>query len=266
MSYVPKLPKENVNVSKRHPLLDLATLLGGALAILLGLYFLLGLAVDLTVDHLPADFEADHLAELRFPMETDPDDPFLDPTEDVLERLLDHADDMGYDFELAVAPGNDINAFALPGGGIVIMRALLSQAESENEVAMVLAHELGHFAHRDHLRGLGRGLVIASLSALMFGDDTIGRVLGSTLNLAQLSYSRGQETAADIYGLQLLNKAYGHVGGSTAFFERLLEKDIPGLAWATSHPLSRKRISTIQAHIGQRGYAQQATLPWPPLE
>lgn len=264
MTYVPKLPTENVNVSKRHPLVDLAWLLGGALAILLGIYFLLGLAVDFTVDRLPPEFEKQHLEGMRYPMEIDHDDPFLEPTEEILERLTEQLATPLYDYKLLISPGNDINAFALPGGTIIMVRGLLSRAESENEVAMVLAHELGHFAHRDHLRGLGRDLVIATLTALLFGDETINRVLGGTLNLAQLSHSRGQESAADLFGLELLNKAYGHVAGATAFFERLSKDDIPaGLAWSSSHPLSKKRIQRLRTEIAQRGYVDGELLPWP---
>ncbi len=266
MTYVPKLPTENVNISKQHPLAELAWLLGGVLVILLGVYFLMGVAIDVTVDRLPPDFESRHLADMDFPIATDPDDPFLEPTENVLDLLVDQIPEPAYDFELAISPGNEVNAFALPGGNIVLMRALLAQASSENEVAMVLAHELGHFAHRDHLRGLGRGLVIAALSAFFMGDQVVARVLGSSLNLAQLKHGRGQETAADLYGLELLYKTYGHVGGATAFFERLQASDMPSLAWAVSHPLSEKRIETLREEIRSRGYHEGDLKPWPPIE
>ena len=267
MTYVPKLPDKNVNVSDRHPLAELAWLLGGALGILLLAYLALGLAVDIAVEKMPPDFEAEHLSDFSIPLDVDEGDPFQDPTQEVLEKLIDAMPEVHYDFELGIVPGNEINAFALPGGGIVMMRGLLANADSENEVAMVLAHELGHFANRDHLRGLGRGLVIAVFSSLLFGQDTVGRVMGGTLNLAQMQHSRGQETAADVYGVALLNKAYGHVGGSTAFFERLMENDIPkSLAWMSTHPLSEKRIHDIRNEITTKGYGESGLLPWPPLE
>ena len=64
-------------------------------------------------------------------------------------------------FHVYVTEVDDINAIALPGSNIIVFSGLLQNIQSENELVMVLGHELGHYAHKDHLRGLGRGLGIS---------------------------------------------------------------------------------------------------------
>ena len=114
------------------------------------------------------------------------------------------------------------NAMALPGGNIVVYTGLLDRVASENELAFVLAHELGHYAHRDHLRGMGRALVFAVIAGLLFGPDSgTGSLLAGALGLTELSFSRRQETRADAFAVAALHCAYGHVGGSTDFFDRI---------------------------------------------
>lgn len=265
MTYVPKQPTENVNVSKRSPLVELTWLLGGSLALLLGTYFALGLAVDFTVDQLPADWEevlAEHVAP---PFAVDEDDPFLDVVEDVLDDLVLELDEEPYDYEIGIAPSNEVNAFALPGGRIVVTRALITSVQSENELAMVLAHELGHFAHRDHLRGLGRGLAMTALSLLLFGSDsTITQLFTGSLNVANASFSRRQETAADMFALDLLNTTYGHIGGATDFFTRLAKNEPRWGSWLNSHPASGERVLKLRDHAARNRYQNGQTRPLRP--
>ncbi len=123
-----------------------------------------------------------------------------------------------YNFTIYLSDSDDVNAIALPGGRIVVFKGLLDQVESENELAMVLAHELGHFAHRDHMRGLGRGLGLAVATALLLGENNSASGLISKAVLTfQVKYSQSQESAADQFGVDLLTARYGHAGGAPAF-------------------------------------------------
>ncbi len=262
MTYVPKPVAENVNVSKTSPLVEMVWLLGGALAILISIYVALGFAVDAVVDRMPDSWE-EKLEELvLMPMEIDEDDPFLDAVEDILDDLLDEMDEEAYDYEVGVAASNQVNAFALPGGRIIVTRALVTSVQSENELAMVLAHELGHFAHRDHLRGLGRGLVMSALSLALFGSDsTITQFLTGSLGVANAGFTRKQETAADIFALDLLNKRYGHIGGATDFFTRLAENEQRWGNWLASHPASGERVLKIRDHAARNRYRTGQVVP-----
>ncbi|MDX1498186.1 MAG: M48 family metallopeptidase [Salinisphaeraceae bacterium] len=256
---------ENVNISKRSPLVEMVWLLGGALLLLLGTYFALGFAVDHIVQRMPDHWEPVLAEHIDIPLEVDEDDPFQDTVENLLEDLVDQLDKQPYDYEVGIAPSNEVNAFALPGGRIVVTRALITSVKSENELAMVLAHELGHFAHRDHLRGLGRGLSMAALSLLLFGADSgVTQFLTGTLNVAHAGFSRKQETAADQFALELLNAKYGHIGGATDFFERLAENESRWGEWLSTHPASSERVLALRQHAARQRYKVGQTLPLRP--
>jgi predicted Zn-dependent protease len=76
------------------------------------------------------------------------------------------------------------------------------------------------------------------------------------LNITEMSFSRGQETAADEFGLDVLQCAYGHTAGATDFFRKIPTSQNPGRFghYFASHPENQRRISHIEALIGQKGY------------
>ena len=125
--------------------------------------------------------------------------------------------EMPYPITLAIAASPQINALALPGGHVVVFSGLIDGMSSENGLAFVLAHELAHFKHRDHLRGMGRGLVLVAASAWSVAP------LGTDLNAdsgrqsRRCSYSQSREAAADAAALELHCK-YGDVGGAEELF------------------------------------------------
>ena len=122
---------------------------------------------------------------------------------------------------------------------------------------MVVGHELGHFRNRDHLRGLGKGLAFSLIMAAVGTSgtaDSVTAVAEFAGGLAIRSFSREQESQADDFGLSLVAGHYGHVAGSTGFFERMLERDqsVSGMKqYFRTHPLSQDRID------GMRGLAQK---------
>ncbi|MEA5466708.1 M48 family metallopeptidase [Leptothoe sp. PORK10 BA2] len=185
-------------------------------------------------------------------------------TQDKLNQLLDRlevhlpADQRTErDYQVLYIPEETVNALAIPGDRIIIYQGLLAEAESENELMMVLGHELGHFTNRDHLRGLSRQVLISlSLSAL-FGDfGSLGSIATSSIaTLSNAQFSQRQEQQADRVGLTLLNQTYGHVAGATDFFRRLGEKEGTGLAILASHPPSPKRVRQLEALIDRQGYS-----------
>ncbi len=140
------------------------------------------------------------------------------------------------------------NAFALPGGNVYLLKGLLDKAEDPDEVAGVLAHELGHVAHRDGLRVLIENGGTSFLAGLLFGDITGASVvltLGRTLVDAR--YSRAAETAADAFATQIM----GELGRSPKPMGDLLlritgsEKDNP-LAIFASHPITADRVAAFE--------------------
>ena len=263
MKFTPKNIEENVNVSKTHPLAEFGWLLGGLLLLVLILYLLLGVATDIAVAKIPVSVEVwlgEHFVDRMDARENEPLQRLIQP---LLDNLPADSPLREYDFYVQMVDNEQINALALPGGQIVVFSGLVEQAESENEVAMVLAHELGHFAHRDHLRRLGRGLGLTVAAILLFGEDSAVSNLASKFFLVGEShYSREQESAADRFGLELLVAGYGHAGGATDFFARV-GKDagsrVPYLL--ASHPHPDDRVGELQGLIAANGYRVDAVVP-----
>ena len=150
------------------------------------------------------------------------------------------------------------NAFAIPGGLVVVTSGLLDDVKSENELAFVLGHELGHFAERHHLRGLGRGLVLQVGMSVVLGGSASEKLPMLIAELADSRFARDHEREADRFGLELVFREYGHVGGADAFFRRLPDAKA-GLgdrlgSYMASHPVSEDRIEALDEVARERGY------------
>lgn len=118
------------------------------------------------------------------------------------------------------------NAAVIPGGHIVVFSGLLSQVRSENGLAFVLAQELAHITQRDHLRAMGRGIVLFGLAALVTGSDSgLSELLAPVNSPGQASYSRTRESAADAAALRILHCRYGHAGGATELFAAMKDRE-----------------------------------------
>lgn len=194
------------------------------------------------------------------------------PTQDTLNTLLDRMEQHlppemreKRDFKVLYIPQDIVNAGAIPGDRVIIYQGLLAEAESENELMMILGHELGHFANRDHLRGLGQKVLLRLAIASILGDaGTIGSIASSGITaLSESQFSQSQESQADEFGLDLLNQTYGHVAGATDFFERLSQQQGMEIAFLATHPTSASRVQRIDDLIQDQGYAVGERSPLP---
>jgi predicted Zn-dependent protease len=258
MKYTPKALNGNVNVSKNSPLKEFFILLGGALGLLMLTYIALGLAVDFIIPKLP-DGTEQRLSVLfadKFPQKKPtPVEQQLQQLLDSLVAVLPHKPNTTY--RVRVISSKQANALALPGGYIIVLSGLLKEINSENELAFVLSHEIGHFANRDHLRRLGRGLVLSAFSIFLTGlDNGITQLLMQSLLNVELKFSRDQEIKADLYALELLNKRYDHVAGATDFFTRIAARNVNNRLsyYFATHPYPQDRIAALQDQIQAQGY------------
>jgi Zn-dependent protease with chaperone function len=142
-----------------------------------------------------------------------------------------------------------INAFALPGGQIVVFSRLIDKAASADELAGVLGHEMGHAAERHALRRLIEHVGLAGAVGMVFGgaawqeDDMVTTLL-------DLSYSRSMEAAADRYAVALLREADIRRDGLVSFFRRLEQRGEAPLALLSTHPTSEDRAALVDAGGG----------------
>ena len=274
MSFEPRAPRDDVNVSPTHPLVEAGWLVAAALLAGVLLAFLAFGATEIVSRWLPADVETrifapafDAVAGAAAPEET----PRVAAARDLLARLAAHWPENPYRFRVIAVDAPEPNAFALPGGGIALTTGLLDQVESENELAFVLAHEIGHFSARDHLRGLGRGLILGLLLQGIGGFGASDAVPSLASDLASRSFARDQERSADAFALDLVAAEYGHAGGADRFFGRLPDAEAQlgdrAAVWFRTHPLTEARIQALRDRAAARGLALEGEVrPFPPGE
>ena len=264
MRYTPKELNDNVNISKSSPIKELFFLLSFILAAILGIYLLLGLAVDIVVSKLPETVEQ-KLTKLYEPIYKNlkSESPAGKKIQELLESL-NKKSRLQNKYEAYIVKNNQVNALALPGGKIIIFSKLLEEIDSENELAFVLAHELGHFAYRDHLKALGRNLVLFTLSSALLGQDSsASQFLGNSLTKAEMKFSQTQEKNADLFALDLLYKKYTHAGGALEFLEKAQQKEKVSkfFYFFTTHPHPETRVKALKERIKKKKYSIQETTP-----
>jgi predicted Zn-dependent protease len=177
-------------------------------------------------------------------------------------RLVAVSNDPGIGYSFFPINDNSINAFAMPGGFIGVHTGLLLAAQSESELAGVLAHEVSHVTQRHIARQLfqSRHLSIASMVAMglaLLAGRSNSQVAGAAIAStqagaisAQLAFSRDFEREADRVGFETLRKADFDVRGMADFFERLQRSarlyENNATAYLRTHPLSGERMADMQ--------------------
>lgn len=269
MKFEPRYSEKNVNVPSHSQLWVFFRLSLWLLGIVFGVYFVLGFAAEKIAERLPPKFEAALAGGIISRLDHDDFPRTREYLQKVLAALVASAnkDLPEFSYKVSVHDNAAVNAVALPAGNIVVFRGLLAELKSENEAAMILAHELGHYAHRDHLRGLGRGLVLLSIfTALGLSGDMPGFIAPSVQTF-DLKHSRDQESAADHFAIDLFARTYGHVGGTLDVFKALDRqgKGIKTPSFFSTHPDTIWRMQSLASHLKLKKYPQGAirALPGP---
>ncbi len=269
MKYKPLLPENNDNVSHDQPVREFVLLFLGITLFLLIAFWILGLFVDRAVDYITPEMEAAIFSSVGASASESVDNSNLQQAE--LQRIVDALRDciqIGYPLKVHLIDLDDANAFAFPGGRIFIFNGLLDKVVSENGLSFVLAHELAHFKNRDHLRGMGRGIVFTAVSALLTGASSdLTQLFAPTANFSQAQYSQERESMADEQALQVLGCYYGHAGGATEFFEAMKpvgdkSSNVFG-HYFSSHPEAVERIKNLHRLAGEMNLTIEKVLPLP---
>jgi predicted Zn-dependent protease len=153
----------------------------------------------------------------------------------------------------------EANAIALPGGHIYVFEGLVEKSETADELASVIAHEIGHVAHRDGTRAILQSAGLSFLFGMLLGDFVGGSavVIGARAVL-QSSYSREVESAADRYGVDLMRQAGGDPRALGIMLTRIGGAIHPDVEILSDHPDTKARVAVIESLAA-------SSAPSPPL-
>lgn len=186
------------------------------------------------------------------------DDPVVSEYVNRVGQNLVRNSDAKVPFTIKVLDSQEVNAFALPGGYFFVNTGLLAKAETEAELAGVMAHEIAHVAARHGTRQATKATLVnyGTIPLIFMGGwagYAIRQAAGLAIPMGFLKFSRGMESEADMLGLQYMYKAGYDPEAFVDFFEKIqsLEKKKPGTISRvfSTHPMTDDRIKAVQKNI-----------------
>lgn len=175
------------------------------------------------------------------------DDPEVNGTiQAVMDRLLSAAETQPYDMEVLVLNSPAVNALTFPGGLIVVYSGLINSLDSAEEMAAVLAHEMGHVVNRDSMKSLSRQIGLSIFFSLFGGRNAQALVERIIQEAANIRFSRAVESRADDFALDLLTAAEIDPANLGTALDNLKKKNkyepVKILKYIDSHPEIDTRI------------------------
>jgi Zn-dependent protease with chaperone function len=250
MKYTPKLPIENINISKNNILLDTLKFSITIIVLILIAYFSLVALSTVIVNNLSYSQEKKLLSFIDFDFASTKENKKLTKIINDLASCIF----LKHKISVNVIEQDIENAFALPGGNIIITSKLLKNVNNDNELYFILGHELGHYINKDHLKALGQSIVLMVMSFILPSD--IDYISNLSFNISTSSYSQEQELQADEKGLDLMYCALHSVKDATSFFERMNKEESTWKYFLSTHPHPEGRIKNIKELIKKNRYKE----------
>ncbi len=217
-------------------------------------------AAALLASKVPISWE-EHLGQATIEKLAPPDKRCLNPNlnqflDEMITTLTAPLPGTPYTFRVIVVDNPRVNAFAAPGGYIIIFRGLLERTQTPEELAGVLGHELQHILHRHPTRALLQQASIGILLVALMGDvkGAMSFGLEGARILGTLRYSRELEEMADHEGMSMLLASGVDPRGMITFFEKMNqdgEKSPEILTYLSSHPNPESRIAHLKLQAGK---------------
>lgn len=168
--------------------------------------------------------------------------------EEIGKQLESKSTNNQYKFKFYIVKDNQVNAFALPGGNVVVFTGLLKKADSPEEVAGVLSHELQHVYKRHGLKRLVKSFGLQALGTIFLGDIS-GAINQAGIQLTALKFDRDEEREADKLGMDLMYESGINPKGMISFFKKLKETEKFSsslISFLSTHPDTDERIENLQ--------------------
>lgn len=162
---------------------------------------------------------------------------------------------LSHPLRLVVLDGDDYNAMSVPGNIIMVMSMIVKQATSVDEIAGVIAHEMGHEIEHHPMRDAVRSLGLRVFIGLTLGSAGDLKVAGLVNTLGELSYTRDQERQADVWAAHLMNAGGYDIGKLNDFFKRLPQNEMENsrlITLLSSHPATRERMDFLNYSAAQQ--------------
>lgn len=243
---------EGINVSKEHPLKEFFQLTLGVIAIVALTVLILHFAAGYFATKIPFSFEQSLVKHIELlEVEESPQQLALQQLANELAETMDLPE--GMEITVHYSEEDTVNAFATLGGHVFFFKGLIDKLDSEDALAMVMAHEIAHVKHRHPIVAMGKGLTLLVLASSLTGasGSSAGEVLiGQSLNIGLLKFSRDQESQSDATAAQAIQKRYGHIAGARGLFNvfsKLSNAATKMPEILSSHPHTEGRWETLKA-------------------
>lgn len=191
--------------------------------------------------------------------------PAVEALQTIGKRLVP---DSQYSYQWFIHRDNTVNAFALPGGVIVVNSGLIKKIDSADELAAVLSHEVQHVEQRHALKNMINNLGWAAGLLAVAGDVNAAAVL-LVHQLGNSYFSRGVEEEADRRGFQTLVEAKIAPQGMVTLLQKLeKEAEGDGPEWLSSHPDTARRVQNMQKMVAESpcGDCEKLAFDWPAIQ
>lgn len=249
------IESENVNVSETNVLKDFAQIVLKILLILVSVYVFFMLISGIVINFLTVEqqIKFENLMTRFIGMKAEKiskaDKINLNKTKNKILNI-----DKNYpktsNLDIRIHKNDDKNAFCLPNGNIYITSSLYEKIKDDEQMlTFIIAHEMAHYKNKDHIMGFRKNIAsvaVMLLIALSTSDEKVSSLIADTINLSDLSHSRGVEAKADNYAGKILLKEFGTVKGGVDVLTLLSDKKYPKTLYIFStHPSVEKRIEYL---------------------
>ena len=247
------IQEDNINVSTTNEGKDFLILLSGIVGIVLIFLFSFSFLSSIYIDRMPVEtqLKIESIFSAKQYIKTDKKYNKKIVQLNHLKELIIKNDinlQNKSKFDINILMNKEINAMISPDGSIIFTSGIIEKDLTEQELAFVLAHELGHYAHRDHLKTISKQVGIIVLCLITGQSSHMQSIVQGISETEFLSHSRKQEKEADLYASRMLIKLYGTNNGGRTFIKKLKdnEKTPEFFSYFSSHPSWEERYKLLE--------------------